>query len=1037
MTHSASRRAVRDIANDASTTAKLNVGESYVGRFEKQGDSDWVAVKLVAGVTYTFNLGPGAANADIPFDTTLGIYNASGTLLAFNDDVGETYIYNPGTGGVANPWNTYSFIEFTAATTGTYYLAASTLDNGGGSAIGDYVLSAFAGDLPGDMSSPAMLEVGGASVTSRLDQSGDTDGFGVATVAGEYYTASVTWSGGDYDHFVLPLIEARGADGVVINTTTNGGVLTTQLTFQASSSSTWLDVASEFPGYDIGQYSIHIEEASPVDAIEQPWWPLLPADVKVYFAEDVNVTNVLGDSYFAPAWADAEMNAASRAFQQYSDVANVSFTVVDDPAEADLVMLNRQDDQYAGQWLIRNDITIDGIIYNASTLEIFVGFPGVIEGAFEPGTFGYQILIHELGHAMGLGHPHPDFDYSASIPGIFWANEYGDFALGQNVYTQMAYKAGFSEKDGFLLALNIAGAVTSGTTNESFEFGAAFTPMAIDIAALQLIYGANITTRTGNDTYVLPDENGVGTGYVAIWDNGGIDTIAASATNTEGVTIDLRPASLDYDKIGGGAVSWARDVQGGFTIANGVVVENAIGAAGNDRLVGNAAANRLEGLDGNDELGGGAGDDLLLGGDGNDRLFGDALPGKPSGIGFGSGLIISGAGADNNEFDTAWDITNAFALFSDPNVANSQTIPHVTIEGTGDGSIDFFKITLEKGATLTIDMDSTTGGFDGGVGIYSSDFSWLALFDDGLMSAGAGGSFSQSDSYGSFTAWDGGTYYIAVRDANFPDVAVGQSYELHVSVAAMTDTIGTGAGNDYLDGGFGDDYLDGGFGRDTMIGGFGDDVFVVDNYRDVVIEKRGGGEDTILSSVSLNVNGFAKYVENLTLTGTADLFGFGNALDNTITGNDGANRLKGEGGDDRLFGGAGNDRLEGGSGNDWLDGGLGNDRLLGGSGDDMFYFGGLLGSGNVDTIMDFNRHHDLILLDADIFVGLSLGSLQSSMFNLLSWGSDVDSSDRILYNQRTGALYFDQDGSGASYDAIHFANVTINTSLSADDFLIV
>ena len=187
MIHHTVRRGPRDIADDTSTTADIAVGGRYFGRIDAPGDSDWIALKLIAGVTYTFNLGPGAANADGPFDTTLGLYDASGTLLAFNDDVGGTAIGNPGIGSFANPWNTYSFMEFTPTTTGTYYLAASAFDSGPDS-VGDYVLSAFAGDLPGDTNTPAVLEVGGASVTSQLDQSGDTDGFKVATLAGEYYT---------------------------------------------------------------------------------------------------------------------------------------------------------------------------------------------------------------------------------------------------------------------------------------------------------------------------------------------------------------------------------------------------------------------------------------------------------------------------------------------------------------------------------------------------------------------------------------------------------------------------------------------------------------------------------------------------------------------------------------------------------------------------------------------------------------------------------------------------------------------------------
>ena len=86
--------------------------------------------------------------------------------------------------------------------------------------------------------------------------------------------------------------------------------------------------------------------------------------------------------------------------------------------------------------------------------------------------------------------------------------------------------------------------------------------------------------------------------------------------------IDLLAATLDYTPTGGGVVSFVHNVWGGYTIANGVVVENATGGSGNDVLLGNAAANVLTGNDGNDSLIGRDGDDTLLGGVGNDLLDG-------------------------------------------------------------------------------------------------------------------------------------------------------------------------------------------------------------------------------------------------------------------------------------------------------------------------------------------------------------------------------------------------------------------------------
>ena len=125
------------------------------------------------------------------------------------------------------------------------------------------------------------------------------------------------------------------------------------------------------------------------------------------------------------------------------------------------------------------------------------------------------------------------------------------------------------------------------------------------------------------------------------------------------------------------------------------------------------------------------------------------------------------------------------------------------------------------------------------------------------------------------------------------------------------------SGNSYanvLTGNAGANVLNGSTGNDTLIGGLGNDTYI-DPTGDIILELAGQGVDTVSSSVTFTLSGIA-HVENLTLTGAADLNGTGNFAANLITGNDGRNLLSGSLGNDTLSGGAGIDTLAGGAGND-------------------------------------------------------------------------------------------------------------------------
>lgn len=107
-----------------------------------------------------------------------------------------------------------------------------------------------------------------------------------------------------------------------------------------------------------------------------------------------------------------------------------------------------------------------------------------------------------------------------------------------------------------------------------------------------------------------------------------------------------------------------------------------------------------------------------------------------------------------------------------------------------------------------------------------------------------------------------------------------------------------------LRGAGGNDTLYGGGGVDSLYGGADDDTYIVDNNTTLVKELADEGIDTVLASVDYTLT---NHVENLTLTGTENLSGTGNTMDNIIIGNSGDNIIEGKKGNDTLQGGEGSD----------------------------------------------------------------------------------------------------------------------------------
>ncbi len=180
---------------------------------------------------------------------------------------------------------------------------------------------------------------------------------------------------------------------------------------------------------------------------------------------------------------------------------------------------------------------------------------------------------------------------------------------------------------------------------------------------------------------------------------------------------------------------------------------------------------------------------------------------------------------------------------------------------------------------------------------------WSLSPGGGSLGAGTYGlTAAVADAAGNLNPTVSGAYSLTVGAAGAAVVAGTEADT--ITAAGGDDSLDGGEGDDSLAGGAGADRLDGGAGADAMAGGAGDDTYVVDNAGDTASEVVGEGTDLVLSSITFTLGAD---VESLTLTGTADIDGFGNALDNALIGNGGANRLDGGAGADAMAGGAGDD----------------------------------------------------------------------------------------------------------------------------------
>ena len=702
----ATPRATGTIVNDdtdtvldtTATTSALTVNGITLGStVDYAGDQDWWRVNLVAGTTYTFTMNAASGST---LDTYLRLLNATGTQLAFNDDVAA---------GVFN-----SQIVYTATTTGTHYLSAQgfngvstgaysigatspqpsigiaatsadkvegqsgttgftftvTRNTGVGTASVNWALqhgTTTAADFTGATSGTVTFAAGETSKVITLGVVGDTAiesdetfsvvlsgavgaGLTTATAAGRIlnddysgatlsiaatsaigaegqsgsrpYTFTVTRSNGSgtasvnwgVTHVTTTAADFTGATSGTItfavgetskvitvnvlgDTTAegdetfsvglSGATGATVMTTAASATGVIYNDDGSRPGIDrtAAQVTSIVVPATTSDSIDNlvgdtKWGGAIGSGTTLTYSF-TSTSSVFLSSTYNPLGNlnDTQRNAARMAMASISRVCGITFVEVADTTTS-------AGDIRWSQSLNGTEVGTAEAYYPSTSPvggDIWLGPNSSAYTNPVVGGYGYHTFIHELGHALGLEHPHDGSP--APVAGE-----------DQAKYSVMSYK-------------DFAGDSNNGYGAASY----ATTYMLNDVAALQYLYGVNENSNEGDTVYSWSPTQVV---FECLWDTGGNDTISAS-NQTQACQINLNGGQ--WSTIGAGYNNSQSFVRNTLVIANEVTgiagletaIENAVGSAYADTLTGNAYANTLTGGAGADTLTGGAGADVF------------------------------------------------------------------------------------------------------------------------------------------------------------------------------------------------------------------------------------------------------------------------------------------------------------------------------------------------------------------------------------------------------------------------------------------
>jgi serralysin len=435
---------------------------------------------------------------------------------------------------------------------------------------------------------------------------------------------------------------------------------------------------------------------------------------------------------------------------------------------------------------------------------------------YDAGTYGFTTMLHEIGHTLGLKHP---FE-SPTLPA-----EYDNTR-----FTLMAYDP---PSDGLITTFTSTG----GGLSSSREYVVEVTPMVIDIAAVQAIYGAETTTRTGNTVYAYGNDDGAV--LRAIYDAGGNDTIDMSAC-TRDCVIDLTPGA--YSSIAEwstaeqiaywqGLYPWAASFiaaqfdansyewHDNLGIALGTTIENATGGSANDTILGNNVGNVLTGNGGNDTLEGFGGNDTLRGGGGIDTVtYEAAAAGVTVNLGLAGGQATGGAGTDTiSGFENLTGSTHDDTLSGNGAVNTVEGLAgNDTLNGRGGNDV-----LLGDGGN---DVLNGNGGADAMTGGLGNDLYYVNNAGDTVTESSSSGGTDQVNTTLSFTLGNNVENLVIV--GNGTSNGTGNSLDNVLQGNAAANIFKGLAGADTLKGGAGDDSLNGGTGQDTLVGGAGNDKFV-------------------------------------------------------------------------------------------------------------------------------------------------------------------------------------------------------------------